>query len=112
MALADALGINLVETFLAFIQSDADQRRRLLDIAGGAGLLAEIVDELTDVANEPAPEEAAPEPEPTAGPDDAGNEKPAVSPQEPTPAAPPVPLLRFDDLTIDGEPVIVVGDRQ
>ena len=38
MALADALGINLVETFLAFIQSDAEQRRRLLDIAGGSGV--------------------------------------------------------------------------
>ena len=36
MALADALGINLVETFLAFIQSDNVQRRRLLDIAGAS----------------------------------------------------------------------------
>ena len=61
MALADALGINLVETFLAFIQSDADQRRRLLDIAGGAGLLAEILDELTDAPTQPAPEEADPD---------------------------------------------------
>ena len=109
MALADALGINLVETFLAFIQSDADQRRRLLDIAGGAGLLAEIADELTDVPPEPAVEDA-PDLQPTAGADEAGVEKPAVAPQEPVPAAPPVPLLRFEDLTIDGETVLVVGD--
>ena len=59
MALADALGINLVETFLAFIQSDADQRRSLLDIAGGAGLLAEIEDELTDVTASAAREDEA-----------------------------------------------------
>src|SRR5207244_1896079 len=48
MALADALGVNLVETFLAFIQSDDNQRRRLLDIAGATGLLDEINDELAD----------------------------------------------------------------
>ena len=42
MALADALGINLVETFLAFIQSDDEQRRRLLDIAGASAMLAEV----------------------------------------------------------------------
>lgn len=110
MALADALRINLVETFVAFIQSDADQRRRLLDIAGGAGLLAEIADELTDVSPEPAVEDA-PDPQPTAGADEAEVEKPAVASQDPGPAAPPIPLLRFEDLTVDGVPVPVVGDH-
>lgn len=111
MALADSLGINLVETFLAFIQSDANQRRRLLDIAGGASLLAEIEDELTGVPAAPNGEDS-PEPESTAGSDEAGIEQPAGSPQEPLPAAPPIPLLRFEDLTIDGEPVLVVGDTR
>lgn len=109
MALADALGINLVETFLAFIQSDAGQRRRLLDIAGAAGLLSEIADELADAG--PGAADQPPEPGPTAGPDEAGAETPADPPHAPA-AAPPVPLLRFDDLTIDGEPVLVAGDRQ
>ena len=52
MALADALGVNLVETFLAFIQSDDNQRRRLLDIAGATGLLDEINDELADTLSD------------------------------------------------------------
>ena len=108
MALADALGINLVETFLAFIQSDTNQRRRLLDIAGGAGLLAEIEDELIGARTCPKAEDA-PDLEPTASPDEAGIEQPAGSPHPPPAAAPPIPLLRFEDLTIDGEPVLVVG---
>ena len=72
-------------------------------------MLAEIADELTDVPAEPAVEDA-PDPQPTAGADEADVEKPAPAPQEPGPAAPPVPLLRFEDLTIDGEPVLVVGE--
>ena len=111
MALADALGINLVETFLAFIQSDTDQRLRLLDIAGGAGLLAEIEDELTGAPARPTAEDL-PDPEPTASPDEAEIEQPAGSPQPPAAAAPRIPLLRFEDLTIDGEPVLVVGDAR
>ena len=54
MALADALGINLVETFLAFIQSDDAQRRRLLNITGAAAMLAEVQDELAHLGNEHA----------------------------------------------------------
>ena len=63
MALADALGLNLVETFLAFIQSDPVQRRRLLDIAGGAGFLAEVDEEL-DHAPPEASDDSAPAPTP------------------------------------------------
>lgn len=109
MALADALGINLVETFLAFIQSDSGQRRRLLDIAGGAGFLAEIAEELSEVPSSPEEDDVS-APEPTAGLDEVDVEEPAVSSREQTRAAPPVPLLRFDDLTIDGQPVLVLGD--
>ena len=107
MALADALGINLVETFLAFIQSDAEQRRRLLDIAGGSGLLAEVTDELADTS--PDADEQAPPPTPTAGVDEVSGETQATPPDSSAPAAPPIPLLRFDELTIDGEPVLITG---
>lgn len=110
MALADALGINLVETFLAFIQSDSQQRLRLLDIAGAAGLLPEIQDELADVQPEPGPSEEAPEPEPTPAPATDHEEVAAGPPSDPPPAAPPVPLVHFEDLTIDGEPILVAGD--
>lgn len=112
MSLADALGINLVETFLAFIQSDPQQRLRLLDIAGAAGLLPEIQDELADVQREPGPSKETPEPEPTPAPDtDTDHEEAAVAlPSDPPPAAPPVPLVNFEDLTIEGEPIPVAGD--
>ncbi len=83
MALADALGINLVETFLAFIQSDAEQRRRLLDIAGGSGLLAEVSDELADTS--PDADEQAPPPMPTAGVDEVSGETQATPPDSSAP---------------------------
>ena len=108
MALADALGINLVETFLAFIQSDDGQRRRLLDIAGAAGLLEEIHAELAD--NTPAEPEPVPEPVPTEGEDDPTGDKVAGMPPEPTPAPSRVPLVRFEDIEIAGTPALVVGD--
>ena len=116
MALADALGINLVETFLAFIQSDNAQRRRLLDIAGASAMLAEVEHELADAGGEtetpPEDEpddEATPDrtPAPDAGADD---EQAARAPTGLAPAAPPVPLVRFEDLTIDGEPIVVAGE--
>lgn len=107
MALADALGINLVETFLAFIQSDAEQRRRLLDIAGGSALLAEVTDELADTSSDA--DQRALVLTPTAGVDEVRGETQASAPESSAPAAPPVPLLRFDELTIDGEPVLITG---
>jgi hypothetical protein len=111
MALADALGINLVETFLAFIQSDDQQRLRLLDIAGAAGLLPEIKDELADQRQSPRPDDApAPEAQPTPAVDEGADKEKAAQPTSPSvPAAPPVPLLRFADLTIDGAPILVTG---
>lgn len=112
MALADALGINLVETFLAFIQSDPQQRLRLLEIAGAAGLLSEVEDELAGVQSDQTPDEKTqtPAPEPTPAPDAGDDEPPALPPKGPSPAAPPIPLLRFEDLTIDGEPMHVTGE--
>lgn len=48
MALADTLGVNLVETFLAFITSNERQRRQLLDIAGASGHYQDVLDELAE----------------------------------------------------------------
>jgi hypothetical protein len=110
MALADALGMNLVETFLAFIQSNHEQRLRLLDIAGAAGLLPEIHDELADIQTAPTPSDELPELDPTPAPDTGNDEAAATPPSGGSPAAPPIPLLRFEDITIDGEPILVVGD--
>jgi hypothetical protein len=113
MALADTLEVNLVETFLAFIQSDDSQRRRLLDIAGASGLIQEIQDELSDEESEPegfTDNELAPTPAPDS--EDGEHEEKAahLSPADSVPAAPPVPLLKFEDITMDGEPVLVYGD--
>ena len=48
MALADTLGVNLVEAFLAFVTSGDDQRFQLLDIAGAVGHLQDVLDELSE----------------------------------------------------------------
>jgi Domain of unknown function (DUF3883) len=111
MALADALGINLVETFLAFIQSSPEQRLRLLDIAGAAGLLAEIQNEIADLPVGTPEDTHPPELEPTASP--AGDDEDEIAPLQPgklLPPAPLVPLLHFEQLTIDGVPMLVAGD--
>jgi hypothetical protein len=112
MALADALGVNLVETFLAFIQSDHGQRERLLDIAGASGFVAEIADELADTHPDEdfasSSDGVAPTPAPEADTD--SGEVAARPPTSTSPAPPPVPLFRFEDLTIDGEPFLVFGE--
>ena len=113
MALADALGVNLVETFLAFIQSDQGQRKRLLDIAGASGFAAEIADELSDANSDEEMTSTEGGVSPTAAPeaDIESEEKAAQQPIGPSPAAPPIPLFRFEDLTIDGEPFLVFGEQ-
>jgi Domain of unknown function (DUF3883) len=111
MALADALGMNLVETFLAFIQSDKRQRERLLSIAGASGALAEAEGELADDHPERTTgvsQDPAPTPAPEASTEHA--EVPARPSADPAPAAPPIPLLHFEDLTIDGQPLLIGGD--
>jgi hypothetical protein len=113
MALADALGANLVETFLAFIQSDKVQRMRLLDIAGASGFLADAVGDLAErhSENERVPSakgpDRTPDPFATSGTTESSEPSPTVG----KPAPPPVPLVRFEDLIMDGEPVIVFGER-
>lgn len=108
MSLAEALEVNMVETFLAFTQADDQRRLQLLDLAGAAGYIAEVTAELT----EPAVGDTGGEPdlEPTAAdiPTEATGERAATeSPAKPAPQR--VPLRRFEDLLIDGKPVLVTG---
>lgn len=112
MALADTLGVNLVETFLAFITSDESQRRQLLDIAGASGHYQDVLEELAEGPDQEADSEV-PVAEPTAAPEaeqtrDEGQTK---GPDGGQPAAPPVPLHNFASLLLDGEPLIVTGDQ-
>jgi len=109
MALADALEVNMVETFLAFIQADDAQRRQLLELAGATCYLAEVTEE--PAAPEGEEGEATPEPTPTPGevPDDGGSETPAGGPPDTGAAPERIALRRFDELLIDGEPVLVTG---
>ena len=113
MALADATGLNLVETFLAFLQSDREQRRRLLDISGATGLLHEIEEELASSpldGQPPDPEEGI---DKTSLPGASSNrtEEAATMTAATKAAVSRVPLLRFEDMEIDGEPLLVFGDR-
>jgi hypothetical protein len=114
MALADALGINLVETFLAFIQSDNAQRRRLLDIAGASAMLAEVEHELAEETDEVSEDGTPGEtfPDRTPAPETGSHDEEAPRTPAPRPAAPPVRLVRFEDLTIDGAPIVVTGDTR
>ena len=113
MALADTLGVNLVETFLAFITSNAGQRRQLLDIAGASGHLVDVLEELAEDSTEEPGGESPDEATPTAAPDADGprDERAAVAPvDQPVPAAPRVPLHDFSSLRLDGEPLLVTGE--
>jgi hypothetical protein len=108
MALAEALGVNLVETFLAFIDGDDHRRRRLLDLAGASRLLDEGtavpgVPELVDVGKD-----VEPTPAPEAG--EYSSEPARLAPVAPVPAPARVPLVSFADLRISGHPILVSGE--
>lgn len=116
MALADALGVNTVETFLSFINADEPVRKQLLDLAGASDRLTEVERELNDDGGEP-PEPAGndeledgAEIAPTDGQSTEGPaaSKPTSPPGSPS-AAPLVPLRRFEDLLFDGQAVRVEG---
>ena len=111
MALADTLGVNLVETFLAFITGDDQQRQNLLNIAGAYGHYHDALDELSEdsiVQEEVKPPLVVP----TAAPESERprEERQPSGPDIPQPAAPTVPLHTFDSLLLDGEPLIVTGE--
>lgn len=111
MALADTLGVNLVETLLAFITSDEGQRRQLLDIAGASGHFQDVLDELAEGPDDgsDAPVTVA---EPTAAPESTQlrDEGQSTRPDASQRAAPPVPLHDFSSLLLDGEPLTVTGE--
>jgi hypothetical protein len=109
MAMADLLGINLVEAFLAFLGTDDAGRRRLLDSAGATGHLIDIEEFGLDAPVETATATPTQQIDVPGG-DDGSTEGPAVpAPVGPKPAAPPVPLHDFASLLIDGEPLLVTG---
>jgi hypothetical protein len=112
MALADTLGMNLVETILAFINSDDRQRRQLLNIAGASGHHEDILHELSDNTEDQEENQPAVA-EPTAAPESEQptDERPPSGPEASQRAAPPVPLHNFESLLLDGEPLIVAGER-
>ena len=114
MALADALEVNLVEAFLALIQSERDQRRRLLEIAGATRFLEDARAELESPDPNVDPDEltvseattrtVSPTDEPT-------DEQAPERDRDHHPAAPPVELVRFENLWIEGEPILVFGEQ-
>ena len=106
------MGINLVETFLAFITSDDRQRQQLLDIAGASGHYQEVLDELSEDPDSPVDIQPTIA-EPTEAPESERprDERTPSGPDGPQPAAPPVPLHSFDSLLLDGEPLMVAGER-
>jgi hypothetical protein len=114
MALADALEVNLVEAFLALIQTDRRQQRRLLDIAGATPFLSEAGVEFQS-ADDPRAEveqdadslEVLRTVSPTDEPTD---EQPADIGGDRRSAPPPVELVRFEDLWLEGEPILVFGE--
>lgn len=107
LALADALGLSLVEAFDSLIRSTPEHRRRLLALAGAEGYL----DELEASAFSAAPDEHdSPELEPTPTPGAPVQGQGATEPAgRRSPAAPILPLHAFHSLTIDGVPMLVAG---
>ena len=112
MALADTLGVNLVETFLAFITSDDRQRQQLLNIAGASGHYQDALDELSEDSNVKE-EDQPPVVVPTVAPESERprEERLPSGPDVPQPTAPTVPLHSFDSLLLDGELLMVTGER-
>lgn len=118
MALADALGLNLVETFLSFINADESVRRQLLDLAGASERLDEVKRALRDESGSegnagPAHDRPdVPSLPPTDGSATSGSgSSPVTPPASVLPAAPVVPLRRFEDLLFEGEALRVAGSR-
>ena len=118
MCLADALGVNLVETFLAFLDGTDEQRYRLLDLAGASSYLEEIDAELRgSVPVEPetiAPPETG---EKSAAPESGSRYEVATGstpdvPSAPAPGLRKVPLVAFESLEIAGEISLVQGQAE
>lgn len=114
MALADALEVNLVEAFLALIQSERGQQRRLLEMSGATRFLedARIELESPDAPRiEGVPDADGTEGSLTTSPlDEPTEEQAADIDTHREPAPPPVELVNFEDLWIEGEPILIFGE--
>lgn len=115
MALAEALEVNTVETFLSFINASPGMRRQLLDLAGASDKWQEVTEELAnDEEGSGADDDEASADERTdlqtdgeSTEADAGTR--TLTPPSTQQAAPRVPLHTFEDLLIDGEVIRVAG---
>lgn len=114
MAFADLLGMNLVETFLAFLTASPDQQDRLLAIAGASTHLADVIKERADPDASPddPPDDEVDPLEPTPAPGALLKKvPPSKQPDSPMPAAPRIPLVSFDALSVAGDVKILDGLR-
>jgi hypothetical protein len=113
MALAEALEVNTVETFLSFINASPAMRRQLLDLAGASDKWQEITEELAsgedefDVSDDGVGESTHLQSDGESAEADAGA-RPATPPTAHQAAA-RVPLHSFEDLLIEGEVIRVSG---
>jgi hypothetical protein len=111
MAFAELLEVNLVETFLTFIESGEDRRMRLLDLAGGLHHL-DAIDGPPEEVDEPEDGTPDEELEPTAADQGDVPQSSTASPPPPRPKPGPgrVPLVSFGDLAFDGEVKRLLGE--
>jgi hypothetical protein len=113
MALAEALEVNTVETFLSFINANPTMRRQLLDLAGASDKWQEVTEELasgdeeSDTSDDGTGEDTDFQSDGESTEADAGA-RPATPPVVQQAAA-RVPLHNFEDLLIDGEVIRVSG---
>ncbi|MDZ8172421.1 sacsin N-terminal ATP-binding-like domain-containing protein [Microbacterium xanthum] len=115
MALAEALGVNTVETFLSFINATDAQRRRLLGLAGA-------VQQLEAINTEEDPDDG--DSEVTSGgelapalplTDGTSTEPASLSSSQPSirpPEVAKVPLYQFGQLMFGGAITPIVGERR
>lgn len=115
MALAEALEVNSVETFLSFINASPGMRRQLLDLAGASDTW-NVAEELTGGELDSNSVGGADEPDVVSSQQTDGHSTeaeplvPAASPPAASPAAPVIPIHKFEDLRIDGEVIQVAGE--
>lgn len=116
MAFADLLGMNLVETFLAFLTASPEQQLRLLALAGATTHLADVIkaqgEPETDDAELAVIDQIDPL-ERTAAPGADSKIVPATKKQDGlVVAAPRIPLVSFDALSVEGDVKLLAGLRE
>lgn len=115
MALAEALEVNSIETFLSFINASPRMRLQLLDLAGASGKWQEITEALASGEDESDTDDGpvATEENTDLQSDGESTEAEAgarnATPAGARPTAPRIPLHAFEDLLIDGEVIRVSG---